>query len=246
MKKLLPPVLLLLVAVTVYGGWFRGTEGQTTPYQLVVAGINSGKTIHLTMQTYEPNRSTEPLPRHALPESYTGELWVTYTNDLAPSECSITRDAQGAVLQRSVLEGSDLVTTFADGTSTSTPGLPYSRAKALRFVTTPGVSVSPGSVTSATAAQSGSHRFVNHYDQKTGELSGSETWDDTVTPPLLVRRVKQSIEVLTVDPCVPSETPAAASVTPTDTPTPTDTATPSVTDTPTATKTGAVAPTLTP
>lgn len=212
------PVLLITAGFAIFGGWFRGTEGQAVPYQKIVAGLSAGKTIHLANKTYELDRSApETRPPHALPESTTGDLWLTYAGDLLASQCQITRDMRGAVLQQSRFERGELITTYADGTSGRTPYLAYSLSKALKFIGTPGISVSPGSTTSATQAVANSSiRFLNQYDPVSGELTGSEEWDDTDrAAPVLLRRTSQTMEVLDADPCVQSSATPTATVTPT-------------------------------
>lgn len=240
LRYLLPVLLLIIAAATIL--WFRGraVDSQDVPYQRIAAGLRAGKTIHLVETTYERRRvfATNPTPPpHALPESYTSELWLTYAGETVAMQCALVRDTSGAILQRTRYEPAtgDLVTTFADGTTDRTPGHPYTLTQAIKGnASVPGISVPPGSTTTTEQQLSPSVRRVNHYDSVTGEYTGGEKWDDSnPAAPLLLQQVSQSMEVLGTSPCGGAASTATATPTATATSTSTSTnATPTATPTP--------------
>jgi hypothetical protein len=237
-------VSVLGVVVTILSTGTNEARSSNVPYQRVQAAIVSGQTIHLTDTVFDATQpASSTTLRHAWPERYTSQLWLTYTGDKVATQCSSLTDARGTVLQHSVYQAQagQLITTYSDGTSESTTYQPYTSAQVERAISdTAGDSIDIGVPLAATerpgqtpspAAQpntsetpdssdtsqaqpsavpseieettmiSPSIREVHYYDGATGEIVGSERWDDSAKPSILLKQIHREISVEPSSPC---------------------------------------------
>lgn len=203
----------ILVAATLIGGSFFGwvryrtASSQEPAYQRFVAALGAGLTVHVADAVYQPSAAPPAeRPRHALPDTYTSDLWLQYAGENVAVQCALVRNEQGTFVQASRYDNAtgELVTTYADGTSFRHKYSTYTLSQVMENIaTTPGIKINPSAAARGTAiavdASNGSSKRVNYYDDATGEFIGADEFPEAIraeATPAVRYSLRRKMEIL--------------------------------------------------